>query len=210
MNQFVIIFGIAEFMFSYSKLSDNDLLSLLNEGNELSFSEIYNRYWEKMYSYSIRLTKSQEESADIVQEIFISLWNRRLDLAVKGSLASYLIKSARNLSLRYIERNIHQTDFAEKISEFTADTSLNIEESISIKELEKQIELGISKLPKKMKEVYILSRDEQLSYREIAVKLEISEGTVKKQIHNSLKIIAESLNGKLSLAITALFLQLLK
>lgn len=197
-------------MFSYSKLSDNDLLSLLNEGNELSFSEIYNRYWEKMYSYSIRLTKSQEESADIVQEIFISLWNRRLDLAVKGSLASYLIKSARNLSLRYIERNIHQTDFAEKISEFTADTSLNIEESISIKELEKQIELGISKLPKKMKEVYILSRDEQLSYREIAVKLEISEGTVKKQIHNSLKIIAESLNGKLSLAITALFLQLLK
>ncbi|RZK18171.1 MAG: RNA polymerase sigma-70 factor [Pedobacter sp.] len=197
-------------MFPYSQLSDNELLSLLNEGNEVSFSEIYNRYWEKMYSYSIRLTKSQEESADIVQEIFISLWNRRLDLAIKGSLASYLIKSARNLSLRYIERNIHLTDFAEKISEFTADTSLNIEESISIKELEKQIELGIKKLPKKMKEVYILSRDEQLSYREIATKLEISEGTVKKQIHNSLKIIAESLNGKLSLAITALFIQLLK
>ena len=197
-------------MIPYPELSDNELLALLDKDSELAFSEIYNRYWEKMYSYSIRLTKSDEESADIVQEIFISLWNRKSDLTVRGSLASYLIKSARNLSLRYIERNIHLTDFSEKLTEFIADTSQNIEESISVKELERQIELGIEKLPKKMKEVYILSRNEQLSYREISLKLNISEETVKKQIHNSLKIISSALRGKVSAATFLLFLHLLK
>lgn len=197
-------------MIPYPELSDNELLALLHKESELAFSEIYNRYWEKMYSYSIRLTKSDEESADIVQEIFISLWNRKKDLTVKGSLASYLIKSARNLSLRYIERNIHLTDFSEKLTEIIADTSQNIEESISVKELERQIELGIEKLPKKMKEVYILSRNEQLSYREISAKLNISEETVKKQIHNSLKIISSALRGTLSSATYLLFLHLLK
>jgi len=197
-------------MIPYPELSDNELLALLHKESELAFSEIYNRYWEKMYSYSIRLTKSDEESADIVQEIFISLWNRKRDLTVRGSLASYLIKSARNLSLRYIERNIHLTDFSEKLTEIIADTSQNIEESISVKELERQIELGIEKLPKKMKEVYILSRNEQLSYREISLKLNISEETVKKQIHNSLKIISSALRGTLSSATYLLFLHLLK
>lgn len=197
-------------MIPYPELSDNELLALLHKESELAFSEIYNRYWEKMYSYSIRLTKSDEESADIVQEIFISLWNRKTDLTVRGSLASYLIKSARNLSLRYIERNIHLTDFSEKLTEIIADTSQNIEESISVKELERQIELGIEKLPKKMKEVYILSRNEQLSYREISLKLNISEETVKKQIHNSLKIISSALRGKVSVATSLLFLHLLK
>ena len=197
-------------MIPYPELSDNELLALLHKESELAFSEIYNRYWEKMYSYSIRLTKSDEESADIVQEIFISLWNRKRDLTVRGSLASYLIKSARNLSLRYIERNIHLTDFSEKLTEIIADTSQNIEESISVKELERQIELGIEKLPKKMKEVYILSRNEQLSYREISLKLNISEETVKKQIHNSLKIISSALRGKVSVATFLLFLHLLK
>lgn len=197
-------------MVSVAHLSDDELLLLLKKEDRAAFSEIYNRYWEKMVYYSVRLTKSDDESADIVQEIFVSLWNRKLELSVKGSLVSYLIKSTRNLSLRYIERNIHKMDFVEKLTEFIVDKSQDIEENISFKELQEKIELGIAKLPKKMQQVYLLSRDEQLSYREISEKLGIAEGTVKKQISNSLKIISESLNGKLSIAMGALLIHLLK
>ncbi|WP_175635571.1 RNA polymerase sigma factor [Pedobacter ghigonis] len=193
-----------------SHVPDLELILLINQEEEQAFTEIYNRYWEKMASYAVRLTKSEEEAADIVQEIFVSIWNRRTTLAIKSTLGAYLIRSTRNLCLRYIERNIHTDNFLDKITEQAVDSSLNIEESISLKELQENIDLGIAKLPKKMREVYLLSRDEQLSYREIAEKLNIAEGTVKKQVSNALKIIADSLNGKLSATMMAIFLHLLK
>lgn len=195
---------------SLSHLPDSELILLIKQKEEQAFTEIYNRYWEKMASYAIRLTKSEEEAADIVQEIFVSLWNRRNILVIKSTLGAYLIRSTRNLCLRYIERNINTCDFLDKITEQAVDNSLNIEESISLKELQENIDLGIAKLPKKMREVYLLSRDEQLSYHEIAKKLNIAEGTVKKQVSNALKIIADSLNGKLSATMMAIFLHLLK
>ena len=197
-------------MLSLSHVPDLELILLINQEEEQAFTEIYNRYWEKMASYAVRLTKSEEEAADIVQEIFVSLWNRRTTLTVKSTLGAYLIRSTRNLCLRYIERNINTSDFLDKMTEQAVDNSLNIEESISLKELQDNIDLGIAKLPKKMREVYLLSRDEQLSYREIAEKLNIAEGTVKKQVSNALKIIADSLNGKLSATMMAIFLHLLK
>lgn len=190
--------------------SDNELVTLLKAGNEAAFAEIYSRYWEKMVSYAVRLTKSQEESADITQEIFVSLWNRRTEVVIKGTLASYLIKSTRNLSLRYLERNVAGEGFFEELNEYIIDKSQNIENGISLRDLQASIDLSISKLPKKMREIYILSRDEQLSYREIAQKLGIAEGTVKKQISNALKAISESLNGQISAAMTAIFIHLLK
>lgn len=197
-------------MLSLSHVPDLELVLLINQEEEQAFTEIYNRYWEKMASYAVRLTKSEEEAADIVQEIFVSIWNRRTTLTIKSTLGAYLIRSTRNLCLRYIERNIHTDNFLDKITEQAVDNSLNIEESISLKELQENIDLGIAKLPKKMREVYLLSRDEQLSYREIAEKLSIAEGTVKKQVSNALKIIADSLNGKLSATMMAIFLHLLK
>ncbi|GGI24891.1 RNA polymerase sigma factor [Pedobacter mendelii] len=193
-------------MVSFSNLSDDELLFLLKKEDKFAFSEIYNRYWEKMASYSIRLTKSEEESADIVQEIFISLWNRRNEISIKGTLCAYLIKSTKNLSLRYIERNVHNTHFVEELADFIADKSQDIEQNISLKDLLLEIDKGIAKLPKKMREIYILSRDEQLSYREISKKLNISELTVKKQISNSLKIISEAIKGRFSIAVSALLL----
>ncbi|WP_167459386.1 RNA polymerase sigma factor [Pedobacter jejuensis] len=197
-------------MVSITHLSDKELLQLLQTGDEAAFSEIFNRYWERLSSYSIGLTKSEEESADIVQEIFISLWNRREHLSINGSLGPYLIKSAKNLSLRYIQRNVHSTEFVEKLAEFIADNSQDIEENISLKELQIEIDNAIAKIPKKMLAIYLLSRDEQLSYREISEKLSISEGTVKKQISNALKIISTSLKGKISVVTYALLLQFLK
>lgn len=190
--------------------SDNELVTLLKAGDEAAFAEIYSRYWEKMVSYAVRLTKSQEESADITQEIFVSLWNRRTEVVIKGTLASYLIKSTRNLSLRYLERNVAGEGFFEELNEYIIDKSQNIENGISLRDLQASIDLSISKLPKKMREIYVLSRDEQFSYREIAQKLGIAEGTVKKQISNALKAISESLNGQISAAMTAIFIHLLK
>lgn len=197
-------------MASVNELSDNDLLLRLKNGEHTAFTEIYNRFWEKMMNYAVKLTKSEDEAADIVQEIFVSIWNRKESLEVKGPLGAYLIKSVRNLSLKYIEKNIHKENFIERLGYHFENTTAQTEDDISVKELQKNIDTAVSKLPGKMRQVYVLSRDEQLSHKEIAQKLGISELTVKKQINNALKLIAKSLKLNLSGAMLVLFAHLLK
>lgn len=194
----------------YRVCTDDELIPLLNKGDEAAFTEMYDRYWEKMASYAFRLTRSEEEAADIVQEIFVSLWNRREMLEVKGTLVSYLIKSTRNLSLRYIERNITKHDFLERLSATMQHALAEFDDPISLKQLQEHIDGRVEKLPSKMREIYILSREEQLSHREIAQKLGIAETTVKKQINNALKILSNSMNGKFSVGMFLIFSNFLK
>jgi len=194
----------------YDKLSDIELTALLKEGDDAAFTEIYNRYWEKMASYAIRLTKSSDEGADIIQEMFVSLWNRRESLEVRGTLISYLIKGTRNLSLKYIEKNLTKHRFLERLSVVPQDLSSEIEENLSAKELQQYVDGAVAKLPGKMKEIYLLSRDEQLSHREISQRLGIAEGTVKKQISNALKIISTHIKPNLSGAIYVILMHILK
>lgn len=197
-------------MASVNGLSDNDLLLRLKNGEHTSFTEIYNRFWEKMMSYAVKLTKSEDEAADIVQEIFVSIWNRKEYLDVKGPLGAYLIKSVRNLSLKYIEKNIHKENFIARLGYHFENVTAQTENDITVKELQENIDAAVLKLPGKMREVYIMSRNEQLSHKEIAHKLGISELTVKKQINNALKLIAKSLKMNLSGVMVVIFAHLLK
>ncbi|SEW43329.1 RNA polymerase sigma-70 factor, ECF subfamily [Chitinophaga sp. YR573] len=190
--------------------SDQELLLLLKKGDDTAFTEIYARYWEKMATYAIRLIKSETEGADIVQEIFVSLWNRRETIEVKGTLISYLIKATRNLSLRYIEKNISTNNFLERLSDNMKGISLTIDDQISVKQLQDEIDNAINKLPLKMREIYVLSRYEQLSHKEIAQKLGIAETTVKKQISNAIKVLSSSINSEFLTAFGVIFLHFIK
>ena len=178
----------------HCKCTDKELIHLMKSGEQAAFTEIYNRHWEKMANYAIRLTRSEEEAADIVQEIFVSLWNRSEALEVKGTLISYLIKATKNLSLRYIQKNIAKDDFLLRLSAHHKISISDIVEDIIVKELQLKVDDAVTRLPSKMQQIYLLSRNEQLSYREIAELLGIAEGTVKKQISNALKIISSSIS----------------
>lgn len=176
------------------KCTDEELILRMKSGEQTAFTEIYNRHWEKMASYAIRLTRSEDEAADIVQEIFVSLWNRSAELEIKGTLISYLIKATRNLSLRYIQKNIVKHDFLLRLSAHHKISITDIVEEIIVKELQLKVDDAVTRLPSKMQQIYLLSRNEQLSYREIAELLGIAEGTVKKQISNALKLISASIS----------------
>lgn len=191
-------------------LSDIELLTLLKGGDDAAFTEIYDRYWEKMADYAIRLTKSEEEGADIVQEMFVSLWNRREIVEVKGTLVAYLIKGTRNLSLKYIEKNLNKNNFLERLSDTMQSAMMETHDHVSLKQLQEHIDGTIERLPTKMKAIYVLSRDEQLSHKEIAARLGIAENTVKKQISNALKILSTSLKGEVTASAFVLFCHLIK
>jgi len=181
----------------YDSYTDKQLTSLLKEEDAGAFTEIYQRYWRRLLVYVMRVIHQQPEAEDIVQELFVSIWRRRLELDIEHNLSTYLYNSARYLTLRYIEKNITRSNHLQRLTarlgEGREGQAPEIEAEIFSRELQSEIDKIVETLPPKMQQVFLLSRREHLSYKEIAERLSISEETVRKQIHNSLRILRENL-----------------
>jgi RNA polymerase sigma-70 factor (ECF subfamily) len=175
---------------------DDVLLNLLKEDNKDAFDVIYMRYWERLYFYLVKAIKNAEEAEDILQEVFVSLWKRRNDLDGIESLSGYLFSCVRYGGFRYIRNEIKKNDFRKSWNFLFQEEDNLPEMQLAANELSRLLNKEIDKLPVKMREVFILSRKEELSYKEIAHKLNISDKTVKKQVSNALKYLHLKLNGK--------------
>ncbi|SEW35984.1 RNA polymerase sigma-70 factor, ECF subfamily [Chitinophaga sp. YR573] len=181
------------------KYADDILLSLLKEDNRDAFDVIYMRYWERLYFYLVKTIKNAEEAEDILQEVFVSLWKRRSDLDGIESLSAYLFSCVRYGGFRYIRNEIKKNEFRKSWNFLFHEEDHLPEMQLAANELSRLLNKEIDNLPVKMREVFILSRKEELSYKEIAHKLNISDKTVKKQISNALKYLHLKLNGKVLL-----------
>lgn len=166
--------------------SDQILLDMLKLDKRQAFDAIYNKYWEGIYLYIAKIIKDEEVAQDLLQEIFVSFWLRCEELEIE-SLKAYLFTAARYRSLTYIKQNIKQNNYEESMTEFFSQHDNSLEENIEAKELANFIDDQLQHLPDKMREIYVLSRKELLSHKEISERLSISDKTVKKQIGNALK-----------------------
>jgi RNA polymerase sigma-70 factor (family 1) len=183
-------------MVLYGTYTDKQLIISLRNGEADAFTEIYERYWNKLLVYTMRVIRQQPDAEDIVQELFVSIWRRRDVLDVEHALSTYLYNSVRYLACRYIEKNSAYSGYLQRLASWMAGEEGNasgIEAEIFGRELEGQIDRLIQQLPAKMQEVFILSRRHHLSYKEIADRLSISEETVRKQVYKSLQILRSRL-----------------
>ena len=186
---------------------DEQLLQQMAVGNRQAFSEMYKRYWEDLFITAAKALRGKEEAADVVQDVFLSLWNRRNELKLQGSIAAYLHTSVRYKCIHYIEKNITRRDYLVQLAEVTISASSpNAEINLHLKEMQQTIKKAVAKMPPKMQEVYKLSRQEHLSYKEISDYMSISVETVKKHIQHALQLIRKDLGPYLFiLIITAFF-----
>nr|WP_255364079.1 RNA polymerase sigma-70 factor [Arachidicoccus sp. BS20] len=183
-----------------------ELLSFIAKNDETAFNEIYNRHWASIYGNAMKILKSESDAEDVVQEVFSTLWQKRNSIVIKNTLAGYLYMVARYISLRIIEKNIEKyTDITSMSEYYQSSMITNVESNIDLTKMEFAIEKAINSLPKKMREIFNLSRKNNLTHRQIAEKLNISEGTVKKQVYNALKIIKEHLNDKIPLILIVFY-----
>jgi RNA polymerase sigma-70 factor (family 1) len=188
--------------------SDDDLLRLMAGNDQAAFTSLYRSYWEPLFVTTVKVIGSKEDAADIVQEVFISLWNRRQDLSLTSSLTAYLHASVKYKAINYIEKNITRRNYLQTLTNMEAAPSPpSAEVLLHIKEIQELIQTVIRNMPPKMREVYQLSRQEHLSHKEIAIRLGISEETVKKHIQHALHLIKTSLGqARVSLSILLLTL----
>jgi len=174
--------------------TDEQLVQQMADGDREAFTVLYRRYWEQLFITAAKALRSKEEAADVVQDVFLSLWNRRNELKVQGSLTAYLHTSVRYKCINYIEKNITRRDYLLLLAKVeVSSSSTNAEINLQLKEMRQAVSNTIAKMPAKMQQVYKLSRQEHLSYKEIAECMNISVETVKKHIQHALHLIRTNL-----------------
>jgi len=167
-------------------LTDEDIYELLRTDNQIAFSVLFQKYNQLLFIYIFKKLKDEEECRDIVQEVFLNLWNNRKKIVLKSSLKSYLFQAVRNRALNiFVHKKVSQKflDSFPKLPEIHEGTDYAIREKDIIETIDREIAL----MPPKMQEIFELSRKEYLSHREIAQMLGISEETVTTQIKRALK-----------------------
>lgn len=174
--------------------SESASLQLLRQGDRQAFTELYDRYWEMLYRYVVSVLRGRADAMDVVQDTFVALWQQRDTLDGVGSLPAYLKAMARYKALKSIRTHIREHDYLESLLDFFNQHGESPEDLLVANELRDIIDSEIERLPTMMRQVFILSRQENLSYKEIASKLIISDKTVKKQISNALKILRTKVN----------------
>jgi len=142
----------------------------------------------------------KDDTKDLTQEIFTSLWIKSADIDPDTNIAGYLYVSARNKVINMIRHNKVKKDYLSSLSCFVLESDPSIFEQLNEKELLSAVEKEIQNLPDKMREVFELSRKKYLSHKEIALELHISDKTVKKQISNAIKILRFRLTSLLFIA----------
>ncbi|MBC8987841.1 RNA polymerase sigma-70 factor [Pedobacter sp. N36a] len=189
-------------MTSYTALADIDLVAHLKEGDKAAFTEIYNRYKGLLYIHAYNKLRNQPEADDVVHELFASLWTKRNDLVLKTHLSGYLYQAVRNRIIDLISHKKVASEYMVSLQHFIDHSEAQTDHLVRANELTALIEKEITALPPKMKAVFELSRKANLSHKEIAVQLNLSESTVKKHVNNALKI----LRAKFGLVIYLLYI----
>lgn len=191
-------------MHEYRSYSDQELAIHLRDGNEDAFAEIYSRYFGLLYTFIHRKLKDEDDAKDILQELFTTIWEKRASFNLSNSLSSYLYAAVRNRMLDRIGKKDVENRYIESLQEYVNAGHASSDHLIRERQLASFIEKEIDALPAKMREVFLLSRREHLTYKEIAEKLNLSEQTVRSHVKHALRTL------RTRLGLVGYFLMLLK
>ena len=177
----------------YTQVSDEALARLLRQGDMGAFEEIYHRYWPRLHSLAYKRLRSREATEEIVQDVFTKLWQNREKLVIHVSLTAYLLKAAKYAVLDCQQRELVRQNYREAVQQTASAAHNGTEEAVLHNDLHLQLQAGIERLPTQCRSVFRLSRQEDLSMKEIATRLDISEKTVENHLGNALKKLRLSL-----------------
>ncbi|MEO6547992.1 MAG: sigma-70 family RNA polymerase sigma factor [Ferruginibacter sp.] len=175
---------------SYSDIDDIQLIQLLRNENDAAFAEIYNRYWKLLYTTAYNIIQDQFYAQEAVQEVFISLWRRRQDADIQ-ELKAYMQQAVRFQILKTIRTQKNDQAFYKRFSAVTA--GIFYENPLLFKEQQALLTEILNSLPGDCGVIFKLSREENLTYAQIASQLNISVKTVEKKMTICLKHIRKAL-----------------
>lgn len=186
-------------------LSDIQLIDRLKLDDEAALSAIYIKYWEVLYTSAYHVLKDRQLCEDIIQELFIKLWNNRYNTRITVSLKAYLYASIRYEVYRQIRTGAVRGDIYDDVLQRIHAPA--VYDNIEYKELTARISSVVNTLPEKCRKVYKLSREECLSHKEIASQLNISTKTVENHLTKALRQLRTSIGSTFLLQMLFLFIK---
>lgn len=185
--------------------NEPQLILSLKNGSYKAFERIYEMYAKRLFAYSVQFTKSQEESEEIVQDVFMRLWTNRTKIRQEDTLRSLLFIMTKHYLINAFRTKINQPEYEEYIQYINERSVDDASCQLEYQEFVAKFRAILKTLPETQQKVITLSKIEQFSNKEIADKLSLSEQTVKNQLSLGLKTLKEKL-GNLGVYLMLLFI----
>lgn len=169
--------------------NDIAIIEAWQAGDSDAFEVLYQKYWLKLYVFARRTTPNAEDAQDLIQDVFAQLWMQKEQIDAAVFSESYLFAIVRNKLLDKIRKQYVREEYVQKIVQSSSESDFSTQQTILTNDLNNHIHRAVDVLPEKCREVFQLSRFEQLSVDQIAQKLQISPQTVKNQLSKALQVV---------------------
>ena len=180
-----------------SKLESRISISDLKSGNHKAYEKLFKDFYSPLCRYAHSILRDADEAEDMVQKTFCKLWDQRDDIEIHTSIKSYLYRIVHNDCINKIKQHRIRSEHNEHYAYEKETMGNNVESTLLVNELEQQIEAIINEMSPRCREVFKMSRQQQLSYAEIAKELNITTNTVETQIVKALRMLRVGLKDYL-------------
>ncbi|QMU28249.1 RNA polymerase sigma factor [Adhaeribacter radiodurans] len=171
---------------SQNCITDEELLNGLRQESASAFKQIFDLHWNKLYQIAYRKTGSKEIAEELVQEIFLNIWLKRKSITIKSSLEAYLVTSVKYSIINHYKAQIVRSRFKLTTHQLPAAANFT-EEQVLTEELNSTFKKALESLSKKTRQIFEKSRFQNLSNKEIAYELQLTDKAVEFHITKSLK-----------------------
>ena len=178
-----------------NKNTDQQLVKSLQKGDVFAFNELFHKYSQKVYNFSIKHLENEEDTKDLIQEIFLKIWDKREKIDENKSFNGFLFTIALNSIRNYFRKKVKDRKLINKWLEETESFSDTTKLSTEFRSLEKVVNSIVEQLPPKRRMVFKLSRNEGLSNSDIARQMNIQKKTVENHLNLALNYLREKLQN---------------
>ncbi len=185
---------------------DEKIISLLKAGDIEAFEKVFFSFANRLYYFALRYLRNEQDAEEIVQDVFVKIWENKENLNEHLSFSGYLFTIARNTIFNQNRKKVNEQAYQDYVRSFLDKTSSKTEDDLIYSDIQKIVDKVIEEMPPQRQLIYKMSRENGLSYREIAQKLNLSERTIEAHIRLALKSLTQVLDEHFVLPIIIVML----
>ncbi|TKG97074.1 RNA polymerase sigma-70 factor [Puteibacter caeruleilacunae] len=174
------------------QITDKQLVEQMQKGDQKAFKMLFDRYSRRLYSFALSHLKGQVDAEELVQDVFVKLWDKKEYLRSEGNIKAYIFRVAVNTVYDIVKKRKSESAYHEFIQQQDAHHNSTWDQVV-FEELQQRHDSLVAEMPEKRREIYLMSRNEGLSNKEIAEKLDVSVRTVESQIYKAVSFLKEHL-----------------
>jgi RNA polymerase sigma-70 factor (ECF subfamily) len=175
------------------ELHNEAITGLLAKKDEAAFEQVFKTHFKSLHAYAFTILRDDSQAEEIVQQVFFKLWDRADSLSITGSVTAYLYRAVHNESLNYIKHQKVKSEHRLHVAYSMKNQADHASKKVLASELEKKLHEAMEELPEQCRTIFQMSRFEEMKYREIANRLDISVKTVENQMGKALRILRTKL-----------------